>query len=90
MRASDAFIMHWFLNYVFSETRSVICPFEIKVFFRDFGVTRPESPSGSRSDAGSGLRLLGVAGGRGSGLSGECVHCAEELICDASSFPEAA
>lgn len=57
------------------------CPFKNPRFFPGLR---------SRSDAGSGLRLLGVTGGGGRGLSGECVHCAEELICDASGFPEAA
>lgn len=42
------------------------------------------------SHAGGGLSLLRVAGGRGSGLSGERVHGTQELICDASGLAEPA
>lgn len=44
----------------------------------------------SISDAGGGLSLLRVAGSRGSGLSGKCVHGTQELVCDASGLAQPA
>lgn len=42
------------------------------------------------SDRGGGLGLLRVGGGRGRGLSWECVHGAQELVGDASCLAEPA
>lgn len=46
--------------------------------------------SEATSGAGGGLRLLRVAGGCGSGLPGQRVHGAQELVGDASGLAEAA
>lgn len=45
---------------------------------------------GEFSDAGGGLSLLRVAGGRGGGPSGKSVHGTQELVRDAAGLTEPA
>lgn len=49
-----------------------------------------EEPTEAALDSRGGLGLLRVVGGGGCGLSGECVHGAQELVSDASCLSEPA